>query len=79
MAPVPLTEGNNRNFPRGSPAELFLTSLVKVVSVPLTVGNNRNFVSDSPNELFFGFFGQQDRVATRQSGVWIDFHFSGYF
>ena len=27
---------------------------------------------------FFGLLGQQDRVATRQAGIWIDFHFSDF-
>ena len=51
-----------------------------MVSVPLTEGNNRNFARGSPTELsFFGFFGQKDRVATRQAGVWIYFYFSYFF
>ena len=49
-----------------------------MVSVPLPEGNNWDFARGSPTEIFC-FFGQWDRVSTRQAGVWIDFHFSGFY
>ena len=69
----PLTEDNNPNFARGSLTKLFFfISLVQVVSVPLTAGNNWNFARGSPTDLSIflcGFFGQRDRIATRQDWV----------
>ena len=56
MQPIKVnaTEGNNHNFARGSPTELFLyvTSLVGVVSVPLVEGNNQIFSRGSTTELY---------------------------
>ena len=56
----------------------FLVSLVGMVSALFPEGNNQYFVRGYPTELslFFSFFGKQDQVATRQSGMWIDFRFS---
>ena len=81
----PLTEDNNHNFARGPPTEYYFfpfsfLSVVKVAPDPLTEWNNQNFSWGSPTEIyFFVFFGQQDQVATRQAGVWIDFHLSDFF
>ena len=58
MVSVPLTEGNNQNFSRGSPNELsffFVVSLVQVVSVPLTERKHRDFARDYPTELSLFF------------------------
>ena len=81
----PLTEGNNRNFARGSRTDLYFILfyflyLVNVVSVPLTEDKNQIFKGVlPPSSLFFGdFFGQQDQVATIQAGMWIYFHSSEF-
>ena len=54
---VPLTEGNNQNFARGSPTELFFFKAVLGLLRESNEGgatedNNRNFARGSPTELF---------------------------
>ena len=45
--------------------------LLKVCTDSLTEDNNRVFARGYPTEIFFGFFGKQERIKTRQSGVCI--------
>ena len=43
-------------------------------------GTTGNFQGVPPLiSIFLFLFGQNDRVDTRQAGVWIEFHFSDFF
>ena len=63
MVSVPLTEGNNQNFVRGSPTTLSffvaLGLLRKSNKGDATEDNNWNFARGCPNDIFiiFNFFG----------------------
>ena len=63
MVSVPLTEGNNQNFARGSPTELSLFAALGLLRKSnkggATEDNNRDFARGFPTELFFifNFFG----------------------
>ena len=58
---------------------LVATPLLKGCTYPLTEDYNRNFARGSPTEIFFVFFGQQEWIAARQAGVWIDFSLLWFF
>ena len=77
-----ITEDNNGDFARGYPNQLSF-SLFFYFDLSGISSNKRReqlkFYKGFPQwNLFFSFFGQQYQVTTRQAGMWIDLHFSGF-
>ena len=76
-----LTEDDNRDFSRGYPTEISFFNLFGQSGISFTNWREQpELWKVFPHwALFFCFFGRRYWVPTRQSGVWIDFHFSGFF